>query len=67
MKNVRFAVQGNTLIINVDLEEDHGPSKSGKTDLIASTHGNIKLETHPNIRFGLNVFKKRNPNANPHS
>jgi hypothetical protein len=59
MNNVKYEVRDDILIINVDLRETHGPSNSGKTDLVASTHGNLKLPTHPHIRFGLNVFRKK--------
>ena len=40
MKNVEMTVEGKTLIIKVDLSKDFGPSKSGKTIIIASTEVN---------------------------
>jgi hypothetical protein len=61
MKNVQFKVQGHKLIITVDLNEEHGPSKSGKTIVIASTEGNVPLpgaaEDDDTVRIGLNVYK----------
>ena len=32
MTNVKTTVKGDKLIMEVDLTESHGPSKSGKTD-----------------------------------
>ena len=37
MKNVEMSVEDNILTIHVDLSKDHGPSKSGKTTVIATT------------------------------
>ncbi|MGE5706835.1 MAG: hypothetical protein ACM3YO_00745 [Bacteroidota bacterium] len=58
MKNVDMAVQGDTLIIKVDLSKDFGPSSSGKTVIIASTEGNIAIPDNEEIKIGLNVYKK---------
>lgn len=58
MKNVDMAVQGDTLIIKVDLSKDYGPSSSGKTVIIASTEGNIAIPDNEEIKIGLNVYKK---------
>ena len=41
MKNMTMQVNGNKLVIEVDLAQDLGPSKSGKTVLIASSEGNV--------------------------
>ena len=43
MKNVEMKVEGETLIIRVDLSKEFGPSSSGKTIIIASTEGNVSL------------------------
>jgi ABC-type polar amino acid transport system ATPase subunit len=37
MQNVTLKVEGNKLIIDVDLSKEIGPSSSGKTTLIASS------------------------------
>jgi hypothetical protein len=37
MKNAEMSLEGNILIIKVDLSEEFGPSASGKTIIIAST------------------------------
>ena len=57
MKNVETTLDGNKLIITVDISQDFGPSKSGKTTIIASTEGNVPVEGHSEIRFCLKVYK----------
>ena len=37
MTNVEMRVEGGKLIITADLSKDYGPSKSGKTTIIATT------------------------------
>lgn len=58
MKNVELSIQGEILIIKVDLTKSFGPSSSGKTTIIASSEGNAVVPEHKNIKFGLNVFTK---------
>ena len=58
MKNVEMIVEGETLIIKVDLSKDFGPSKSGKTIIVASTEGNVSVpERGENMKMGLNVYR----------
>jgi len=57
MKNVEMKVEGNRLVITIDLAKSYGPSKSGKTTIIASTDGNVGLKEKPEIKVGLNVYK----------
>ena len=59
MKNVETRVNGDSLVITVDLSQENGLSKSGKTTIIASTEGNIKLEHSSGAVLGLNVYKPR--------
>jgi hypothetical protein len=56
MKNVEMTVEGETLIIKVDLARDFGPSKSGKTVIVASTEGNAPVPGRRE-RIGLNVYR----------
>lgn len=59
MKNVEMKVDGDKLTITVDLKKRLGPSKSGKTQTIASTSGSVKLDgKHEKVSVGLNVFAK---------
>jgi len=56
MKNVEMTVEGEALIIKVDLSKDFGPSKSGKTIIIASTEGNVSIPERDE-KIGLNVYR----------
>lgn len=59
MKNVEYEIKGNTMTIKIDITQSFGPSKSGKSEIIASTEGNkrIKVEDQ-DIYLGLNLYKK---------
>ena len=59
MKNVDVKQDGNKLIITVDLSQDFGASKSGKTTIIASTEGNVSAPDDAEVKIGLNVYKAR--------
>lgn len=56
----KITVKGTVMTIEVDLAEKGEPSKSGKTDVIASTRGNrtIKTETG-DVVVGLNVYRRK--------
>ncbi len=56
-KNVTMRIAGKKLIIEVELDQDFGPSKSGKTRIIASTEGNISAPGGDDIKIGLNVYR----------
>lgn len=56
MQNVSANVKGNVLTITVDLSQRMGPSKTGKTIIVATTSGNAPVPGNAAIRFGLNVF-----------
>jgi len=58
MKNVQMAVEGNILMIRVDLSKEFGPSASGKTIIIASTEGNVSVPDREE-KVGLNVYRKK--------
>ncbi|MDI6854033.1 MAG: hypothetical protein QME75_10590 [Deltaproteobacteria bacterium] len=59
MKNVDMKVEGKDLVIRVDLGKSFGPSKSGKTIIIATTEGNVGVPGHEDIKVGLNIYKGR--------
>ncbi|MDI6854799.1 MAG: hypothetical protein QME75_14500 [Deltaproteobacteria bacterium] len=59
MKNVDMTVDGKDLVIRVDLSKSFGPSKSGKTIIIATTEGNVGVPGHENVKVGLNIYKGR--------
>lgn len=56
MKNIKTEVKGTTLTITIDLSKTQGPSKSGKTIIIATSGGNQEIE--PGVFMGVNVYKK---------
>jgi len=58
MKNVEMAVEGNILIIKVDLTKDFGPSSSKKNIIIASTEGNVSVPDRQE-KVGLNVYRTK--------
>jgi hypothetical protein len=60
MAEPKITVKGNVMTIEVDLSAKGEPSKSGKTDVIASTHGNQKVSTDSGeVVIGLNVYRKK--------
>jgi hypothetical protein len=59
VKNVEMNVEGNTLIIKVDLSQEFGPSSSGKTIIIASTEGNVSVPGMEDKKIGLNIYRKK--------
>jgi hypothetical protein len=59
MTNVEMRVEGNKLVITADLSKDFGPSKSGKTIIIATTGGNVSVPGHEAVKVGLNIYKGR--------
>ena len=56
MQNVEWKIDGDKLILEIDLTKEFGLSKSGKTITIASTRGNQKIEG-TNAIIGLNIYK----------
>ncbi|MDB9822956.1 hypothetical protein OAC89_04570 [Deltaproteobacteria bacterium] len=56
MKNIEMTVEGDTLIIKIDLTRDFGPSKSGKTVIVASTEGNVSVPDRDE-KIGLNIYR----------
>ena len=56
MTNVKWTREGNILTITVDTSKEFGPSKSGKTIIVASSGGNEALGD--NLIMGLNIYRK---------
>ena len=53
--NVEATIEANVLVLRIDLSKKLGPSKSGKTTLIATTNGNAQLPD--GSRIGVNVYR----------
>jgi len=58
MRNVVVSREGDTLVLKVDLTKTLGPSRSGKTTVVASTEGNVGVPGDKDIKVGLNVYRK---------
>lgn len=58
MKNVDMQVKDGKLIITVDLAKQFGPSSTGRSIIIASTEGNVSVPGQPDVKVGLNIYKK---------
>jgi len=56
-KNVEIEVDGDLLSLHVDLSKDLGPSKSGKTTIVASSEGNRSVPGRDE-KFGLNIYRQ---------
>ena len=59
MKNVAMTIEQGTLTIRVDLTKELGPSSSGKSVIIATTEGNGDVSGAPDVKIGLNVYRKK--------
>ena len=57
-KGVQAEVNGKKLTILVDLDGNYGPSSTGKTTVVATTSGFVKVPGHENISFSINVNRK---------
>ena len=58
---MKAEIKGKQLIITLDLQEPT-PSASGKTLVVASTHGNIKTDATVNgkpVTIGVNAYIHR--------
>jgi len=59
MINVETKIDGDILTIMVDLSKEAGPSKTGKTIVIATTSGNKPLDHDSGAVLGLNIYKRK--------
>ena len=57
MDNVVIEVKDNKAIITIDLNKEFGPSKSGKTIVVATTRGNVPIPEAEAYRIGINCYK----------
>jgi hypothetical protein len=56
--NCAAKLEGSKLTVVVDLDEDFGLTKKGKSHRVASTLGNKPIPgADPAIRFGINCYK----------
>ncbi len=58
-KNAAYTInEKGIMTVTVDLNLDLGPSKSGKTNIIASSEGNQKIDGGNGAVIGLNCYRK---------
>lgn len=57
-KNVKAEVKGDILTITVDLSKNQGRSASGKSDIIATTSGNVAIDGTNGAVLGFNLYRK---------
>lgn len=63
MQNVDMKVEGDKLVITVDLSKEFGLSSSRKSITIGTTGGNVSagkecgVSAHDEVKVGLNVYK----------
>jgi len=57
-RNVSVEVEGNIARVLINLDEKLGPSKSGKTELVASIPGAITIPG-TDVKLGLNAYRSR--------
>jgi len=55
--NISARVEGRTLIIEIDLDQDFGSSSSGKSTTIASSRGNAAVAGTDGGVLGLNFYR----------
>lgn len=58
VKNVTHRLEGRKVVIEIDLDKGIGPSKSGKTDMIARAMF-VPIEGEPLVKFTLSMFRER--------
>jgi hypothetical protein len=54
-----MSVKGKVLTVTVDLSKNYGPSTTGKTEILATTEGNVSCPGLEDVngRIGINVYK----------
>ncbi|GLV57527.1 hypothetical protein KDH_43630 [Dictyobacter sp. S3.2.2.5] len=57
MQNIQLSVQGDRLVIEVDLSQELGVSASGKSVIIATTGGNVSVPGCEDIKLGVNIYR----------
>jgi hypothetical protein len=57
VENVKMKIEGKKLMIEVDLSVKGTPSRSGKSNVIATTHGNVEVPG-TDAKIGLNIYRK---------
>lgn len=56
MKNIETVVSGDTLVIKINLKAPKETSASGKSEILASTKGNMDVPGVPGLKLGVNAY-----------
>lgn len=56
-KNIEFEVKGKKLTLVIDLNAEQGLSGSGKSTIVATTSGNVKLPGVDGVTLGINAYR----------
>ena len=56
--NIKGTLEGDILNLEIDTSKKLGPSKSGKTIIVATTSGNQPVKGKDSIILGLNCYIK---------
>ena len=59
MRNIETSLVGDILTIKVDLSKPPQLSTSGKSNVIASTEGNISLPGKEEVKMGINIYTRK--------
>lgn len=63
VRNVSYKVvgsgKGQRLVISIDLSKEIGTSATGRSIVVGTTGGLIRLEERPEVRLNVNVFKPK--------
>jgi hypothetical protein len=61
--NVEYTVKGSKLVITMDIGpasiQAAPPSQTGKTNLVASTGGSVKVDGKDGLSFCVNLMQKK--------
>jgi hypothetical protein len=57
MENIAMFLEGNHLVMRIDLTQELGESSTGKSVIIATTGGNVSVPGNEEIKIGLNVYR----------
>jgi hypothetical protein len=54
--NIKATLEGKKLTLEIDTTKDFGPSKSGKTNVVASSRGNAQVGSD-GVIIGVNIYR----------
>ncbi len=57
-ENIRVQVKGSTMMIAIDLDQDCGPSKTGKSRVIGTTRGTAKIPNTQGVELVVNCWRE---------